>query len=132
MSRDRVKDVITDELEELSAIRGQDSDLSQTVGDGEKEFTAQYRKNKLAQNVDIHCWRKYSLIVLFAYLCVWSIVILLFVFFYGIKAVPFNCCPYGFSMSDPVIITLLTTTLAQVIGVTAIAFKWLFPKDSSR
>ena len=37
---------------------------------------------------------------------------------------------YGFDLSDKVIITLLSTTTANVIGIFLTATKWLYPKGS--
>lgn len=37
----------------------------------------------------------------------------------------------GMNLSDSVLITLLTTTIANVLGCLLIAFNWLFPKRSA-
>lgn len=52
--------------------------------------------------------------------CIYLVVVGFFVFFV--------CCPAEFTMSDAVLITLLGTTTATVIGLFAIVMNYLFPK----
>lgn len=117
---------IETELEDLAASRVQDADLATTVARDEKDFAKQERQNQIDRAMAIHAWRKTSLVALFVYLFAWSVAILALVFLSGAKPALFDLT---FGLSDSVLITLLTTTLAQVIGLLTIAFKWLFPRE---
>lgn len=86
-----------------------------------REQALREKDEELARLRELHGMRKKYLIALFSHLCAWSLVTVAFVFMDGLFS--------AFEMSDAVEITLLTTTLAQVLGLTAIAFKWLFPRE---
>lgn len=106
-----------------------------------REQVLREKDDQLKRLNEVHSMRKKFLKALFGYLCVWSAATMGIVlvdgfwsdgfsasFEYGEPAKKVGFLLEGFSMSDAVEITLLTTTLAQVLGLTAIAFKWLFPK----
>lgn len=61
-----------------------------------------------------HKMRGKALISLFIFMASWSL----------ITFITYWSC----EMSDAVVITLFTTTLGQVLGLTSIALRWLFPK----
>lgn len=63
-----------------------------------------------------HKMRGKALILLFIFMASWSL----------ITFITYWAC----EMSDAVVITLFTTTLGQVLGLTSIALRWLFPKRS--
>ena len=106
-----------------------------------REQSLREKEDQLKRLNEVHSMRKKFLKALFGYLCVWSLATIVIVlvdgfgsdgfsasFEYGAPVKKVGFLLDGFSMSDAVEITLLTTTLAQVLGLTAIAFKWLFPK----
>ena len=86
-----------------------------------REQALREKDEELARLRELHGMRKKYLIALFSYLCAWSLVTAALVFADGLFS--------AFEMSDAVEVTLLTTTLAQVLGLTAIAFNWLFPRE---
>jgi len=90
----------------LADVRTQAQDLELTVSSEEKAQRAKREQ-------EIHGWRKRVLVGLSVFLGIWSIFTFVSIFF----------------LPESVAIALLTSTLAQVVGLTAIAFKWLFPRE---
>mgnify|MGYP000766026578 CR=1 FL=1 len=80
----------------------------------QREQVIREKDEEIEQHQEERCMRKIALLLLFIFMSVWSVLIF---FTYWI-------C----EMSDAVAITLFTTTLGQVLGLTTIALRWLFPK----
>lgn len=65
--------------------------------------------------------RKYLSYALFGFMCVYMLIALIIVF----------CCGFGWMfLSDKVLITLMTTTLADVIGIFGFVAKYLYHNKS--
>lgn len=65
--------------------------------------------------------RKYLSYALFGFMCVYMLIALIIVF----------CCGFGWMfLSDKVLITLMTTTLAGVIGIFGFVAKYLYHNKS--
>lgn len=65
--------------------------------------------------------RKYLSYALFGFMCVYMLIALVIVF----------CCGFGWMfLSDKVLITLMTTTLADVIGIFGFVAKYLYHNKS--
>lgn len=98
------------------------------LSEGEQKLEIARREQILREKDDqihrlneVHGLRKKFLMALFIYFCVWSGLTFLILILVG--------CPARiFTLSDAVLCALLGTTFAQVVGLTAVAFKWLFPK----
>lgn len=100
------------DAEILSEARSQPKDLASTVSPEEQRLHLKELEDNLNRESDVHAWRKHVLIGLCVFLGVWSVFVFVAVFF----------------LAESVAIALLTTTLGHVLGLTAIAFNWLFPK----
>lgn len=107
--------IISEDADELSEFRPQTDDLNASATDAE-------RKQLLKQNGETHELRKKYLLRLSVFLIFLSVVSISVVAFDGFHW-------FGFDISDSVEIAILTSFFAQVVGLTAIAFKWLFPRD---
>lgn len=123
------KEMLSEDFSEVFQDTIADIPRSQedVVQNAEREYEVARREQILREKDDqirrlneVHGMRKKFLTVLFIYLCLWSVVVVAVVWVDGFCV--------AFEMSDAVEITLLSTTLAQVIGITIVAFKWLFPK----
>lgn len=100
----------TDDSREANAV----------LDDDEKKFEAQKREQlirELKQNLDEQ-HEEHELRKLFLHLVYWFVVAFVFS---TLLIVTFK------KLDNSVLITLLTTTTANVIGILLIAFKWLFP-----
>lgn len=123
------KEMLSEDFSEVFQDTIADIPRSQedVVQNAEREYEVARREQILREKDDqirrlneVHGMRKKFLTALFVYLCGWSVVVVAVVWVDGFCV--------AFEMSDAVEITLLSTTLAQVIGITIVAFKWLFPK----
>lgn len=116
MEKSKEEQAVEDALASLSkSVENKEAPAS------EEQYAAEWLGEKLKHYKEEHELRKLYMRRLFRYLKMWSALVLTALFFSG-----FNFC--GFSVSDAVMCTLLGTTFAQIVGLTAIAFKWLFPK----
>ena len=104
---------------------GQDTGWD-AMSEDEKLFEARKREQLIRQKDEeirrlneIHDLRKSYLRAAFVFVSVFSIVSISLV----------ALCGRGLlTLADGIIVTLLTTTMANVLGVLYIAFNWLFPK----
>jgi hypothetical protein len=78
------------------------------------------KNHEISRNQDEHELRKKYLLYVFLFVVIFVVLVLVLVSIAGCKCIPFY-------LSDAVLITLLTTTTANVIGILFIAFNWLFP-----
>lgn len=62
---------------------------------------------------------------IFIFIIFYTVIVLFMVIFSGIKAIEFE-------LSQPILITLLTTTLANVFGLFLIVLNYLFPKRDKK
>ena len=70
--------------------------------------------------------KKYAKHIFYLITC-WLAIILLIVFFQAVKKVPFTCVP--FELSETVLITLITTTTANIAAYFLVVTKYLFPNS---
>lgn len=71
---------------------------------------------------DLHGWRKKTLAGLASLTIVWTAFLMYVI-----------CTHLSFGrLSDTVLVAILTTTTATILGLFAIAANWLFPKDGNR
>lgn len=82
-----------------------------------EDWRAAEKYQEIRQRGDVHRWRKIYLGRSFYLVAFLIYVSMLFVLFASMGL---------FKMSDGVLITLLTTTLANVIGILIVAFHWLY------
>jgi hypothetical protein len=68
-----------------------------------------------------HRQREYMTPALRNIACGWILAVIVILFYQGLKA-------WGFNLSDKVLITLLTTTSVNVLGLFLIALNYLYPK----
>lgn len=98
----------------------------EAMSDEEKRFENLRREQiirekdeELKQAHDIHGLRKWYLGLSFGFVAVFAAAALTVLVLCGSGVLELN---------TTVLVTLLTTTMANVIGILAIAFKWLFPR----
>ena len=84
-----------------------------------KEQIIREKDEELKQAKDIHGLRKWYLGLSFGFVAVFASAALTILILCGSGVLELN---------TTVLVTLLTTTMANVIGILAIAFKWLFPR----
>ncbi|MCI6589650.1 MAG: TMEM43 family protein [Lentisphaeraceae bacterium] len=80
----------------------------------QREQVIREKDEEIEQHQEERHMRKIALLLLFIFMSVWS----------GLIFLTYWIC----DTSDAVSITLFTTTLGQVLGLTTIALRWLFPK----
>lgn len=85
----------------------------------EKNVTIQKQEEELAQLREIHALRTRYVGISFLFVAVFSMAAVAIVVQSGME---------NLTLDSSVLIALLTTTMANVIGVLCIAFNWLFPK----
>lgn len=118
MGKSKEEQAVEDALASLSkSIESEDAPAT------EDQYNAEWLGEKLKHYKEEHELRKLYMLRLFKYLKTWSGLVLIALFLSGWNI-------WGFSLSDAVLCTLLGTTFAQIVGLTAIAFKWLFPKKN--
>ena len=109
-------------------------ELRQVVVDEEQQLEIDLLKSKLTElnnkidrDSNIHDWRKYGLISLFALIVLWLLVICYFLHKSGYD-------PSGFpkiKLSDQVLMTLIGTTTVNVFMLLNIAARWLYGNPKS-
>ena len=62
---------------------------------------------------------------IFCFICVWSV-------FVGIVLISKGINSWNFNLSDTIIITLISSSFVQVIGLMYIVLNHIFPKDDNR
>jgi uncharacterized membrane protein len=80
---------------------------------------AQLRED-VKQTKRVNLFRLVMLVALFAVIILWILSVIVMTAFLGFKL-------WGFTLSDAVMITYITTTTASVFGLFLIAAKWLYP-----
>lgn len=83
-----------------------------------REQIIREKNDEIQRHREEHGLRKRYVSNVFFLICAFLFLVLAIVVFTGIG---------WLRLSDTVIVTLLTTTSASVIGILLIAFKWLFP-----
>lgn len=78
------------------------------------------RESSLAQNEELHQFRQRGYLALFGLIVAWLVFIAVVLYSSGRGLLV---------LANSVLITLLTTSTATVLGIFAIAAKWLFPKN---
>lgn len=98
------------------------SDSSKTAYvDAERELELERKKQEATFALDNHKARiRYSRYI-FVLVCIWLTAVLVVCIAQGIPRI-------GFHLSDSILITLLGTTTANVIGVLIIVLRYLFPQ----
>ena len=84
-----------------------------------EELARQQEKDRIEREKDVYTFRKKGYSALFQLICGW--LALVGVVLLGVAT---RCL----HLSDTVLVALLTTSTATVLGIFAIAAKWLFPK----
>ena len=84
-----------------------------------REQIIREKDEEIKQAHDIHGLRKWYLGLSFGFVAVFAFLAFRVLFLCGSGVLKLN---------TTVLVTLLTTTMANVIGILAIAFKWLFPR----
>ena len=84
-----------------------------------EELARQQEKDRIEREKDVYTFRKRGYRALFQLICGW--LTLVGVVLLGVAT---RCL----HLSDTVLVALLTTSTATVLGIFAIAAKWLFPK----
>jgi hypothetical protein len=79
-------------------------------------------QNKLTEAEDLHHIRKRYTGRLFWLIVGWLFAVLFFVVCSGFRV-------FGFSLSDAVIISFITSTTVSVLGLFLVPAKWLYPSD---
>ena len=82
---------------------------------------AQLRED-VKQTKRVNLFRLWMLVALFAVIIIWILSVIVMTALLGFKS-------RGFSLSDAVMITYITTTTASVFGLFLIAAKWLYPSS---
>ena len=73
--------------------------------------------------------RKQSADKLFNLIRCWLIIVTVFLFLAGFEITSFSLKEISFNISDNVLIALITSTTASVLGLYVIVAKWLFPNN---
>lgn len=81
-------------------------------------------QQQLVEAVDTHNLRMGYSDKIFILVCIWLTCVLASIIFSG-----FNI--WGFELSDKVLITFITSTTINVLGLFAIVAKWLFPQNGN-
>ncbi|MDR2018828.1 MAG: hypothetical protein LBQ00_08205 [Syntrophobacterales bacterium] len=98
--------------------------LGQIIQEKEK-IIQEKEKDELQRSREEHTLRKKYLQRVFLFVVIFVGLVLILVSLAGCKGI-------SFYLSDAVLITLLTTTTANIIGVLLIAFNWLFPSGKKK
>lgn len=101
----------------------QELSVNRKSGDRVDEVLLGYHRDRLHEEIEDakqdRAQRKIFSFYIFGFMCAYMAAAMAVVFLCGLGVM---------SLSDPVLITLLTTTLANVIGVFAFVAKYLFHK----
>lgn len=107
----------------LSAtIKGHD--ITSSEKDSAQRIAIEDRREDLENKKQNRSQRKSYGNKLFVFLCVYMILVFMILFFCGFSL-------FGFTLSDTVLITLISTTTANVIGIFAFVVRYLFPAKNS-
>ncbi|HEY9018168.1 hypothetical protein [Thiomicrospira sp.] len=112
-------DVKEDSNTDLEAL--EDVDLSEDIDDSRQDHEIKVLKQKLKELEDTHNLRLKFAWAIFSVVSAWLLAVGIILFFDGFG---FSC----FSLSENVLITVLTTTTINVIALLIIVANWLFPK----
>ena len=78
------------------------------------------REQKLGEQHEVHETRLGYVLKLFCLIVIWLFIASLFVAFHGFHL-------WGFELSEKVLIALITSTTANVLGLFYVVAKWLYP-----
>lgn len=102
----------------LSAtIKGHD--ITSSEEDSAQRIALEDRREDLENKRQNRNQRKSYANKLFVFLCVYMALVFIVLFFCGFSL-------FGFTLSDTVLVTLITTTTANVIGIFAFVVRYLF------
>ncbi len=90
-----------------------------------EEFEVQFLKQQLRESRDTHDLRLRYTTCIFCLVCVWLTFVVTSVFLTGFKIL-------GFSLSDKVLMTFITSTTISVLGLFVVVAHWLFPINNQK
>ncbi|TGG96419.1 MAG: hypothetical protein ERJ67_00845 [Aphanocapsa feldmannii 277cV] len=107
-----------------------DSDLENEISkDSEANFETDFYVEILRQLKDTYELRKQSADKLFKLIICWLASVMTFLFLAAFEVNWYWLKEISFNISDNVLIALITSTTASVLGLYVIVAKWLFPND---
>lgn len=100
-------------------------DLSLDLAEHQLFYQVETLKQQLKEAQDTHKLRLGYADKIFWLVCAWLIGVVIGVFMSGLRA-------FGFSLSDNVLITFITSTTVNVVGLFVVVAKWMFPNNKNK
>ena len=99
-------------------------DLSLDLVEHKLSFQVQTLEQELLESKDTQNLRLNYSNKIFWLVCSWLVCVAVSVFLAGFKI-------YNFSLSDKVLITFITSTTVNVVGLFVVVAKWMFPSNNN-
>lgn len=104
-------------------------DLGEDLGEQRSIYEIDTLKQQLVESKDNHQLRIGYANKIFCLVCVWLACVVISLLLTGFHTTFFLWSGTGFLLSDKVLITFITTTTVNVIGIFIIVAKWMYPND---